>query len=119
MSARRYRPMALLLLVLHLGACTSWQLTTVSPRQVVEAEQPSSVRITQPDGTQVVLKDPAIRNDSIVGTDEAGMVKQAALDDGVLEVRRLSVGKTIGLSIGLAALTAGILALKFLLDLEN
>ena len=36
MSLHRYRRPALLVLVLHAQACTSWQLTTVSPPQFIE-----------------------------------------------------------------------------------
>lgn len=68
MSGLGYRPLALLLLVLHLGACSSWRPTTVPPRQFIEEERPSRVRITTLDGNQVVLEVPTIVNDSIVFT---------------------------------------------------
>ena len=102
MSTSRYRPLALLLLVLHLGGCMTWRPIAVSPRQVIEEEQPSSVRVTQPDGILIVLHDPAIRNDSIVGTDEEGVVRQMGLDDGAIAVRRVSGVKSVLLGIAIA-----------------
>ena len=63
----RCHPLALLLLVPHLGGCTSWQPATVSPRQAIEGERPSSIQVTNTDGTQMVLSYPTVENDSIVG----------------------------------------------------
>jgi hypothetical protein len=37
----------------------------VSPRQLIDEEQPSRVRITRSDGTQLTVVDPFVRNDSI------------------------------------------------------
>jgi hypothetical protein len=71
-----YRPVALLLLVLHVGACSSWRPLPVSPREYIETE-PTSVRITTLDGTRVVLPEPAIANDSIHGNICALLVFQA------------------------------------------
>jgi hypothetical protein len=65
MRLRRYRPIAILLLALHLGGCTRWEPTTVSPRVLIEEERPSAVRVTRADGTRVELDDPLIRADSI------------------------------------------------------
>ena len=68
---RRYRPMALLLLVLHLGACTKWQrVTPISPQVLIETEQPSAIRVTRADGTQVVVREPRIARDSIISAED-------------------------------------------------
>jgi len=65
MSAFRFRAVALLMLVLHLGACMTWQPSPISPRQWIEEEQPKLVRVTTTDGSQVVLSDPRIDDDSL------------------------------------------------------
>ena len=57
----------MLLLVPHLGGCTSWHPANVSPRQAIEDEQPTSIQVTGTDGTQMVLSFPTVENDSIVG----------------------------------------------------
>ena len=59
------RAIAVVLLTLHLAACTSWQPTAVSPRRLIEEERPQSVRVTRFDGTNLVARNPVIRNDSI------------------------------------------------------
>ena len=39
MRLRRYRPVALTLLVLHLGPCATWRPTTNSPQQMILEER--------------------------------------------------------------------------------
>ena len=111
--ARRF--IAALLMVL-LTACHSWRPTTVSPQQLIPEERPSRVRVTLTDGETVTVKDPTMRNDSIVGvTDAVGVlmtrpVGVASRDVRLLEVRRLSVTKNIVLAVPLIWLTGSVLA---------
>ena len=104
--ARRF--IAALLLVL-VTACHSWRPTTVSPQQQIPEERPSRVRVTLTDGETVTVKDPTMRNDSIVGvTDAVGAlmtrpVGVASRDVRLLEVRRLSVTKSVLTSAAVAA----------------
>ena len=104
--ARRF--IAALLMVL-LTACHSWRPTTVSPQQLIPEERPSRVRVTLTDGETVTVKDPTMRNDSIVGvTDAVGAlmtrpVGVASRDVRLLEVRRLSVTKSVLTSAAVAA----------------
>ena len=87
-----------------LTACHSWQPTTVSPQALLPAEQPSSVRVTLTNGETVTVRDPTMRNDSIVGVTEndrgprTSPVEVASQDIRLLEVRRLSVTKNIVLA---------------------
>ncbi len=102
------RVIAALLLVL-LTACQSWRPTTVSPQQLIPEERPSSVRVTLTNGETVTVRDPTMRNDSIVGvTDAVGAlmtrpVGVASRDVRLLEVRRLSVTKSVLTSAAVAA----------------
>ncbi len=111
--ARRF--IAALLLVL-LTACHSWRPTTVSPQQLILEERPSRVRVTLTDGETVTVKDPTMRNDSIVGvTDAVGAlmtrgVGVASRDVRSLEVRGFSVTKNIVLAVSLIWLTGSTLA---------
>ena len=86
------RFMAALPLVL-LTACHSWQPTTISPRGWTSDERPSSVRATLTSGDIMTVSDPTLRNDSIVGA----MVGVASRDVRLLEVKRFSPLKTVGL----------------------
>ena len=65
MRLHRYRPVAIVLLVLHLSACTTWRPSPIEPRQLIEVERANPIRLTRPDGTSVVVRNPRIKNDSI------------------------------------------------------
>ena len=105
-----YRSVAILLLVLHLGACTRWEPTTLSPRALIDEEQPRAVRITRADGSRVALDHPLIRSDSIAvppgecervfttdGRAECAGVTAVALNDiQTLDVRRSDGLRTLG-----------------------
>ena len=68
------RPIAALLLLLYLPACTSWQVGRPTPEEFLENEQPDEVRVTQTDGSRVELMSPEVRADSLVGTPKGGTV---------------------------------------------
>ena len=111
------RVMAALLLVL-LTACHSWQPTTVSPQGWTPEERPSSVRVTRMDGETVTVGDPTVRNDSIVGATGLG-VGVASRDVRLLEVRRFSVGKTVGLVLGIPVVVAAVLVVVLIIECER
>ena len=110
---------ATLLLVL-LTACHSWRPTTVSPQQLISDERPSSVLVTLMSGEVVAFQSPTMRNDSIVGFTGSSVEAVASRDVRLLEVRRFSVGKTIGLVVPL--IVVGVAAVAFIVlinSLEN
>ena len=87
------------LLMLLVTACHTWQGTTVSPQSLITAEQPAFVRVTVTGGEIITVRDPMMRNDSIVGATDAGVAGVASRDVRLFEVRRFSVAKTIGLGV--------------------
>ena len=98
-------PIAAGLLALHLGACTSWQPSTISPRQLIEGKRPPTVRIIRTDGTALVMNSPSIANDSILS--ECGQGEFAcrmrtgtlSLDDvRAIEVRTFNVAWAAAIS---------------------
>ncbi len=62
----RLRLVCLLFLV-SLSACTSWRVSTFSPKDVISFNEPDVVRITRPSGYYIVIKEPITRDDSLVG----------------------------------------------------
>ncbi len=74
MRARR-SPIAALLLLLYLPACTSWHVGAPTPAQFVEREKPERAQVTKTDGSTVVLTSPVVRGDSLFGTRSAGLVQ--------------------------------------------
>ena len=93
------------LLAFLLSACHSWQPTTVHPREWAPDEHPSSARVTLTSGDAVTIMHPSTRSDSIVGlgvasgTTDTTAVGVALQDVGLVEVRRFSVGRTVGLAV--------------------
>ena len=126
MSAFRFRAVALLMLVLHLGACTTWRPAAVAPRQLVEQEMPPSIRVRTLDGRQVVVRSPHIVRDTIFGVVKACRMSFQSQSGSVcelletplapladvqgVEVGRISAGRTVAAVLGLTVLIVGVLA---------
>ena len=92
---RRYRPVAVLMLVLHLGACTTWRPVTVSPRQFDEEEQPDRVRVWQ-DERATELRNPVIEGDILTTTVPTEPPVGIALTDiASMEARGFALNRTI------------------------
>ena len=99
-TQRRYRPLALLMLVLYLTGCHSWQPIAVSPRQFIEEEQPDQLRIFQADGERTEGRNPSVEADSIsfrvpsalFGSETARI---ALSDITAVEAWHFSIGKTV------------------------
>ena len=85
------RPIAALLLLLYLPACTSWQgVGKPSPEEFLEDESPAKIRVTQTDGSRVELDNPWVSaSDSLVGTVKGGAPVSIALS----EVQKVEVSK--------------------------
>ena len=92
------RPIAYMLLLWYLAACTAWRVQNLTPQQVIDRWHPASVRVTTTDSSQFVLKQPRIAaGDSLVG--QAGGVPDGVAISDVTHVaiRRFSARKTLGL----------------------
>ena len=99
MTHYRLRSVLLLFLLLHLTACTSWQsVTTPSPADFIEAEQPDRVRVFTQDERQVELESPSVEGDALV----APNVSMPLVDIIGLEVREFSMDRTMILLGGVA-----------------
>ena len=94
-------------IVAQLAACRTWQPTHTPPVELTERQRPSRLRVTDSEGTQSVLVQPYIRNDSILSP-SAGTVGVPL--DAVIQTElknKLAVGSTVAAVVlwsGLAAL---------------
>lgn len=86
------------------AACTSWSTTHAAPGAVVQ-ENPQSVRVTRTDKSVLVIQQPSLRNDSIVGVADDGTtpVAVATADVERVETRKVSAKRTAGLGLGIGA----------------
>ena len=64
---RHRRLTCCLLLPAFLAGCSSWWVQEVSPQQLVTEDQPEKIRVTLTDGSQVVLEQPRVSGDTLVG----------------------------------------------------
>ena len=93
MTRYRARAVLLLLLLLNLTACSTWQsIGPVSPSRFIELDQPERVRVYMRSGGQVDLERPAVDGDELVAP---GGFSMPLADVLALEVRRLDVARTI------------------------
>lgn len=104
MNKHRLRIPLVVLLVLQMGACVTWQTVETSPVALLQEGPVDRVRITRPDGVQLTLLAPRVRAGALVATGAPGAV---LLEDVMrLEVERTSVLRTVGLVLPAALVMA-------------
>jgi hypothetical protein len=97
-----------LILYLSCTACTSWRPDSLTPQAVV-AGHPVSVRVTRTDSSQVVLNNPQLHGDTIVGVGPRQARVRVPLDSVLLtDTRRGDTGKSVLVLLGLAAVVAAV-----------
>ena len=107
----RRRPIVVAVLVCFLPACTVWQVQPgITPQQLIAARQPDAVLVTLPDSSQIVIHEPTVARDSVMGVVHRMDSSVAASDVKQLAIRKVSGGKTFGAVIGLGLLGALIAA---------
>jgi len=107
------RSIACALLLCYLPACASWHVEQdVTLLQLISTKQPRRVRLTRADSSFLVLDQPEIAaGDSVTGTHNGVLRRVAVSDVTQVATSKVSAGKTIGLFLGLAAVTVGIAAI--------
>ena len=97
-------PSILLRLVLSVAllaqtlGCTAWEVQQISPRDLIEQEQPSKVQVRHADGTHRTLHHPSVEGDSLVSAGRKDTVRVALTDVNRVAVRKFSPLKTFGLT---------------------
>ena len=107
MTRYRARAVLLLFLLLNLTACQTWQFVgPVSPGRFVEAEQPDRVRVTGRGVLEVEVLSPSVEGDQLVGLGDFSMPLG---DIFGLEVRGLSLVRTVLLALPVMAVVGGVI----------
>jgi hypothetical protein len=107
---RHARQAAVLLLPL-LGACMGYKSIGFEPGTNGPRALPGVIRVVTRDDRTHELADGAVDGDSIVGVARANHALRAAFalkDVSRVEVRHLQVWKTVGATVGVTALLAGV-----------
>ena len=115
MKGKRGKGTLLLLLLINLTACQTWQsvsLGTLTPAEFVEEDRPDRVRVTGPDvlGQEVAM--PTVTGDQLVGLQGFSMPLEDIYE---IEVRKLNLMGTVLLSVAAmpVLVLAGMLACSF------
>ena len=113
-----WRPSARTVLILYLSctACTSWRPDSLTPQAVVQGH-PASLRVTYTDSSSVVLNNPVMQGDTIVGVGQQKDQVRVPLDSVLLtDTRRGDAGKSVlavlGVAAGLFAVVVGVWAIQ-------
>ena len=107
---RRGKASLLLLLLINLTACQTWQsssLGALSPAQVVEqveSHPSTTIRILAPDVPGLMVDSPSVEDDQLVGFVEGQLFSTPLAEITMFQVRKLDVGKTLLLAITLPPL---------------
>ncbi|HYH82585.1 MAG TPA: hypothetical protein VEX86_22530 [Longimicrobium sp.] len=97
----------LLALCMTAGACTSWRMQPgPAPEAVARLNGTGTVRVTRRDMSVIVMSNPQVVGDSIVGMAGDPPVRAAVASSDVqrIDARRVSATKTGGLAIGTVAI---------------
>ncbi len=114
-SIWRGRARNVLIAYLSCTACTSWHLNAVSPRAVVEGH-PRTVMVTLTDSSEIVLNEPGLQGDSIVGMNRHQTREGVPLDSiAMTHTRRTSAVKTVFAVIGVGAAAFASLVIGFVI----
>ncbi len=110
------------------GACSSWQVETVSPEELISQQHPDQIRVTLPDRSKVELQQPTLEGDTLVGivgghVTTTGSASTGAFGENAtvvevkggmqlripvsnaryIETNQVNAGKTLGLVAGIVA----------------
>ena len=105
------RLFAAVVLTTFLLACTSWQVENAAPEQVIARDHPHRLRVDRKDSTQVILFQPRLSGDSLIGFQSPSELSIPLSDVSSVAEHKLNVGETVGLAVGIPAMTLGVLYL--------
>ncbi len=111
----RMMRLACLFLIVALSGCMRWQVTQIEPQTLVATHHPTSVRVTRTDGTEIVMRWPSIRADTLYGLPKGApkgdTLAIALADISHVAVEQSDILKSLGLSILVLALAGGTIIL--------
>jgi len=91
------RPIAYLLLICYLPACTTWHIERgISPARVIANQRPDSIRVTRTDSSRIVLVQPNFAaGDSVTAIHNGYRARLALSDITQIETKRFNAGATV------------------------
>ncbi len=126
MSARRI--ISCFLLPAYLSSCVAtWEVQRASPEQVVEEEQPSQIRVTTTDHSEIVLDEPRVSGDTLIGLerdlssfgsiyaapDTAAALEIPLADISHVALHKTNAGKSVLLGLGIVVGLVAVLSVLY------
>ena len=103
-GARVRRGAVLAGLMLVTVACRTWQVESVTPRELLRDPKVEAVRVTRTDKSKVEIYDPVLQGDSIVGhpTDRAiARIVMPLSEVEQIATKQKSLGRTLLIGLGI------------------
>ena len=119
------RFLACILLLAFASSCMTWRSQSGDTQSIIEAKQPTRIRVYRSDGSRVVLENPTIVEDSLVGMsrtsfgpiatipyrvamplDQIGAVETREINGGLSTLAVLGVGALVAVIVAAAAVSA-------------
>jgi hypothetical protein len=94
------RPFAYAMLSLALVACTRWVPQELTPAQVVSEMKPARIRVTRSDSTRLVLVQPQVAGDSMIGSVPGRRTSIPLSDVAAVSLRKGNPGGTVLVVLG-------------------
>ena len=101
MKGNRGKGILLLLLIINLTACQTWQPISLSALRpvAVESQSATGIRILVPGQPLLEVASPLIEGDQLVGFVEEQRFSTPLSDIAMLEIRKFSVLRSLGLGL--------------------
>ena len=120
LAGRRSVAGTLILVTLSGSACQAWHTEQLAPAALLADRHPEELRVTKTDSSEVILEQPELRGDTLLGTtrrhDQEQEVGIPLSDVGQVATRRFSAGRTFALVVGVAAVAVGTIIAVFLIN---
>jgi hypothetical protein len=104
-AVRRHAALGIVLL---LSGCQSWRVQEVSPAEFMAERRPDAVRLGRPDGSQLVVQQPMVRNDSVVSQAAGDTTGLPLSDVSAVAVRKVDGIKTVGAVVLITGVSAAL-----------
>ena len=108
---QRFARTSVVLLLVLLAGCRTWRTVEMAPGPAILETRSETVRLRRSDGTRVMVSQPQVRADSIVGFDGFDIVGAPLADVSAVEVQDWSGPRTVGFVVAQASIVLHLFAL--------
>ena len=109
MREARTRRIAILIGLAVSAGCSSWKVSSVTPRELLRDPGIEAVRVTRADKSKVEIYDPVLQGDSIIGHPTERAIARVVMPLSQVQTiatREKSLGRTLLIGLGIAGAVA-------------